>query len=315
MDYRDYYATLGLQRSATPEEVKRAYRKLARKYHPDVSHEPDAEARFKEVAEAYEVLKDADKRAAYDAVDHEWTRRRAAGATAAQDWDAGFEFHGTGLGDGGFAEHSEFFDALFGRAARSARHGGRSRGEDRHARVTVRLQDLYEGGVRTLALRSAEAADDGRLRWVERRLEVRIPKGSLPGQHLRLAGQGAPGTGGGEPGDLYLEIDLEPHALYRVVGRDVHYDLPVAPWEAALGATVQAPTPTGWVELRLPRASGHGRKLRLAGKGLPGSPPGDLYASLAITMPKDVSQEAEQAWRALAQASAFDPRESMERRT
>lgn len=308
MDYQDYYATLGIERTASPDEIKRAYRKLARKYHPDVSREPDAEARFKQVAEAYEVLKDPDKRAAYDAIGHDWMRQRDAAASPRPAWDEGYEFQGAGLG-----EHSEFFDALFGRARAAGRaRGSRHRGEDRHARIHVPLRDLYDGAVRTLTLHAPQMGDDGRVHVAERRIEVRIPKGTLPGQHLRLAGQGEPGTGGAAAGDLYLEIDLEPHALYRVQGRDVHYELPVAPWEAALGATLRVPTPTGRVELTLPRGSGGARKLRLAGKGLPASPPGDLYIALAITMPPAPSAQAEQAWRTLERESAFDPRASME---
>jgi len=314
MDYQDYYATLGIERTASADEVKRAYRKLARKYHPDVSAEPDAEVRFKQVAEAYEVLKDADKRAAYDAVGQEWVRQRDGGTEPRPGWEEGFEFHGAGFG-----EHSEFFDALFGAAARGGARTGQRRGEDRHARITVPLRDLYEGALRTLALHAPQLGDDGRVKMVERRLEVRIPKGALPGQHLRLAGQGGPGSGGAAAGDLYLEIELEPHPLYRVQGRDVHYELPVAPWEAALGATLRVPTPGGRVELTLPRASAGGRKLRLAGKGLPaatpGAAPGDLYITLAVAMPPAASAQAEQAWRDLARASAFDPRASMESST
>jgi curved DNA-binding protein len=313
MDYKDYYATLGLAPAATPDEVKRAYRKLARKYHPDVSREAEAEARFKEVAEAYEVLKDADKRAAYDALAQEVARRGApgAGAQAAPGWDAGFEFHGTG--DGAADGHSDFFHALFGAARRPRSAGVRWRGEDHHARFEVDLQELYEGGQRSLALRVPVVEADGRVVLAERQIDVRIPKGMLPGQHLRLAGQGAPGLGGGPPGDLYLAVDLRPHPRYRVTDRDVAFDLPIAPWEAALGAVVRTETPLGAVELKVPRGSGQGRRLRLAGRGLPGSPPGDLYAVLDVVLPAADSPAAERAWREFAQAfNGFEARPSTE---
>jgi curved DNA-binding protein len=316
MDYKDYYATLGLTPTATPEEIKRAYRKLARKYHPDVSREPEAEARFKEVAEAYEVLKDDDKRAAYDQLGQELARRRAAGASAeaGPGWDTGFEFHGAGDGADTGGAHSDFFNAMFGAARRSRSAGVRWRGEDHHARVEVDLQDLYQGGSRSLTLRAPVMGADGRVTLAERQLDVQIPKGMLPGQHLRLAGQGAPGGGGGPPGDLYLAVELRPHPRYRMSGRDVFFDLPVAPWEAALGAAVRTPTPVGTVELKVPRGSGQGRKLRLAGRGLPGAPPGDLYAVLNLVLPPADTPATEQAWRAFAQAfGGFEARPSTER--
>lgn len=310
MDYKDYYASLGIAPEATPEEVKRAYRKLARKFHPDVSREPQAEARFKDVAEAYEVLKDADKRAAYDALRLELARRGTAdaGAQAASAWDEGFQFHGAADGAG---EHSDFFHALFGAAQRSRSARMHARGEDQHARVEVDLEDLYQGRQRSLILKVPVRDESGRIALAERRIDFQIPKGLLPGQHLRLAGQGGPGAGGAAPGDLYLAVELKPHARYRVSGRDVFFDLPIAPWEAALGAAVRTATPLGTVELKVPRGSSQGRQLRLAGRGLPGSPPGDLYAVLTIVLPPADSAQAERAWLDLAQAfSGFEARSS-----
>lgn len=316
MDYKDYYATLGIAPAATPEEIKRAYRKLARKYHPDVSREPGAEARFKDVAEAYEVLKDDEKRAAYDMLSRELARRQTAGAgaPAGRDWDAGFEFHGAGDGADDGDAHSDFFHALFGAARRSRSAGARWRGEDHHARVEVDLEDLYQGGQRSLTLRVPVVGADGRATLAERQIDFQIPKGMLPGQHLRLAGQGAPGVGGGPPGDLYLAVELKPHPRYRLSGRDVFFDLQVAPWEAALGTAVRTPTPVGTVELKVPRGSGQGRKLRMAGRGLPGSPPGDLYAVLDLVLPPADTAAAESAWRDFAQAfDGFEARPSTER--
>src|SRR5256885_1507288 len=220
MEFKDYYATLGVERDAKPDDIKRAYRKLARKYHPDVSKEPDAEARFKDVSEAYEALHDPEKRAAYD---------------------------------------------------------------------------------------------DGGLGMQERQLDVTIPKGVREGQHLRLAGQGGPGFGGGPSGDLYLEIAFAPHPHFRVDGRDVYLDLPVAPWEAALGASVTAPTPDGSVQLTIPAGSSSGRKLRLKGKGLPSDPPGDLYAVLTIAVPPADTPAAREAYAALARSvPGFNPRQALE---
>jgi curved DNA-binding protein len=309
MQFKDYYATLGLDRSASADDVKRAYRKLARKYHPDVSKEPDAEARFKDVAEAYEVLKDAEKRAAYDQVGQRW--RGGGGAEPPPGWDTGFEFSGRDAGAPGGVDFSDFFEALFGRHGAAPRHGP-LRGEDHHAKVMIDLEDAYRGAHRTVSLRVPAVDRQGHVHWHERQLDVNIPRGIRPGQHLRLAGQGGPAHGGGEAGDLYLEVELEPHRLFRVEDRDVYFDLPVAPWEAALGASVTVPTPEGHVELRVPPNSSAGRKLRLKGRGLPGKPPGDLYAVLTIALPPADSATAQQAYRSMASAFDFDPRSTLQ---
>jgi len=314
MDFKDYYATLGVERSATQDEVKRAYRKLARKYHPDVSKEPDAEARFKEVAEAYEALGDAERRAAYDDVG----RRHADGQgfQPPPGWDSGFEFSGRDDGAQAF-DHSDFFEALFGR--RSAGAGGRApRGArrqpaaDHHAKVRIDLRDAYRGAQRTLALRVPQVDANGQVTLQLRQLEVNIPKGVRAGQHLRLAGQAGSQGGDGPAGDLYLEIEFEPHPLFRVDGRDVYLDLPVAPWEAALGASVHVPTPDGEVELNVPAGSKPGRRLRLKGLGLPSTPPGDLYVVLTLVLPPADAAPAQEAWRTLARHFAdFNPRSAL----
>jgi len=314
MEFKDYYATLGVERSASQDDVKRAYRKLARKYHPDVSKEPDAEARFKEVAEAYEALGDAEKRAAYDEVGQRY--RQGQEFRPPPGWDAGFEFSGADFGGAEGFDHSDFFDALFGRhtrAARARRAPSAAQGEDHHAKVLIDLEDAYRGGRRSISLRVPVADVQGRVHFEERRLDVNIPKGIREGQHLRLAGQGGPGHGGGPAGDLYLEIAFNPHRIYRVDGRDVYLDLPLAPWEAALGATVTVPTPEGSVQLTVPANSSAGRKLRLRGKGLPGDPPGDLYAVLGIALPPADGAAAKDAYGAFAKAlTGFDPRRSLE---
>ena len=315
MKFKDYYELLGVERNATQDDIKKAYRKAARRYHPDVSKLPDAEARFKEVNEANEVLQDPEKRAAYD--------RMGSNYQAGQDfqpppnWDAGFEFRGRGdeppFGADENLDPSDFFEALFGRQARQAQ--GRARqarsaaGEDHHAKVLIDLEDAYRGGTRSITLRVPVIDAQGHVALEERRLDVNIPKGIRAGQHLRLAGQGAPGLGGATAGDLYLEIAFNPHPRFRVDGRDIYVDLPLAPWEAALGATVDAPTPEGTVQLTVPAGSAAGRKLRLRGRGLPGATPGDLYAVLAIVLPPADGAKGEEAYRALATAFAgFDPR-------
>ena len=309
MQFKDYYQTMGVARGATVDDIRRAYRKLARKYHPDVSKEPDAEARFKELGEAYEVLKDPEKRVAYDQMGSQWQ--------AGQDfqpppgWDAGFEFGGADTGPGDGAEFSDFFETLFGRQgrrARSHRSGMHARGQDHHAKVLIDLQDAYRGAQRSISLRMPTLDAQGHVVLEERKLDVNIPKGIRAGQHLRLIGQGGPGFGDGPAGDLYLEIVFNPHPLFRVDARDVYLDLPLAPWEAALGAMASVPTPEGPVQLTIPPGSAAKRKLRLRGKGIPGDPPGDLYAVLTIVLPPTESEDAKEAWRTLAKAFDFNPR-------
>ena len=318
MDFKDYYAVLGVEATATQEEVKRAYRKLARKYHPDVSKEPDAEARFKDVAEAYEALNDAEKRAAYDEVGKR--HKQGEAFSPPPGWDSGFEFSGRGGagGDGGY-EHSDFFESLFGRQAGGARSRGAQgahgpvTGQDHHAKVQIDLLDSYRGGQRSISMRVPHPDASGRMVMQERQLDVNIPKGIRDGQHLRLAGQGEPGHSGGPAGDLYLEIGIAPDAHFRVDGRDVYLDLPVAPWEAALGASVTVPTPDGNVQLTVPPNSSAGRKLRLKGKGLPSTPPGDLYAVLQLALPPADTQAAQAGYREMEKAFAgFHPRRTLE---
>ncbi|MGB5260790.1 MAG: DnaJ C-terminal domain-containing protein [Gammaproteobacteria bacterium] len=312
MEFRDYYEIMGVARGATQDEIKRAYRKLARKYHPDVSKEADAEARFKEVGEAYEVLKDPEKRAAYDQLGANW--KAGQDFRPPPDWDQGFEFHGGDFTGADAAGFSDFFESLFGRGTvgggfGGARPGGfHAHGEDAHARVMIDLEDAYHGATRTLTLKHTELGADGRPQVRERTLNVRIPRGVRQGQQIRLGGQGDPGIGQGKAGDLYLEVAFRPHHHYHVEGADVYLDLPVAPWEAALGATVKVPTPTGAVDLKIPPASTSGRKLRLKGRGIPARQPGDLYVVLQVALPPADSEAGRAAYRAFEQALAFNPR-------
>jgi curved DNA-binding protein len=314
MEYKDYYGILGVAREAGAEDIKRAYRKLARKYHPDVNKDPKAETRFKELGEAYEVLKDPAKRAAYD--------RLGTGWQPGQDfhpppgWDAGFESPGRGPEYGPAMDFSDFFEALFGGAMRGRAGAGRgsrvqfhAQGEDRHAKVLIDLEDAYHGASRAITLQVPEADARGRTSVRERKLEVTFPRGVHAGQVLRLAGQGAPGMGQGGAGDLYLEIGFRPHPFYRVEERDVYLDLPLAPWEAALGAKVKVPTPGGMVELTIPAGSATGGRLRLKGRGIPGSTPGDLYVVLQVVLPPADEEGARAFYRDMAgRFGSFRPR-------
>jgi curved DNA-binding protein len=315
MEYKDYYQIMGVTRDASQDDIKRAYRKLARKYHPDVSKEADAEARFKELGEAYEVLKDPKKRAAYDQLGSQW--KAGQEFRPPPGWEGAFEFRdfgGAGPDLGGF---SDFFETLFGRGghrsgpARGARDF-RVRGEDHHARVVIDLADSYHGASRSITLQVPEVDQQGRVRARPRTLNVRIPKGIRQGQQIRLAGQGGGGFGGGEAGDLYLEVEFNPRGRYRVEGADVYLELPLAPWEAALGTTVKVPTPAGAVDLKVPPNSQSGKKLRLRGRGIPARQPGDLYVVLQIALPPADSEERRRAYEQMKRAFAFNPRAGME---
>jgi len=311
MEFKDYYQIMGVERDATQDEIKRAYRKLARKFHPDVSKEPDAEVRFKEVGEAYEVLKDPEKRAAYDQLGANW--KAGQEFRPPPGWDRGGE-SGGGFTEAEARHFSDFFESLFGRGGfargfeEHGRHDVHASGEDTYARVLIDLEDAYHGATRSLSLKHTEWGADGRPVVKERTLNVRVPKGVRQGQHIRLAKQGGAGIGKGEPGDLYLEIEFRPHPLYHVEGKDVLLDLPLAPWEAALGVTAKVPTPSGPVDLKIPAGSGAGRRLRLKGRGIPAREPGDLYVVLGISLPPATSDAAKAAYREFERAVKFNPR-------
>ena len=315
MDYKDYYQVMGVKRDASQDEIRQAYRKLARKYHPDVNKAADAEARFKELGEAYAVLKDVEKRAAYDQLGANWQAGQEF--KPPPGWDAGFEFGGSGLDPADAASFSEFFESLFGQRAaggpgRRARGGYSARGEDHHARVLVNLEDAFTGATRTITLQSAELDQSGHVARKNRTLNVKIPKGVTQGQRIRLQGQGEPGPGGGSSGDLYLEIDFQPHRLYTHDGRDLYLKLPVTPWEAALGASIKVPTPSGSVDLKLPPGSNNGKKLRLKGRGIPGKPAGDLFVTVELTLPSANSERSKALYRKMQQDMDYNPRASLE---
>jgi len=310
MEYKDYYKILGVDRDASTDEIKRAYRKLARKYHPDVSKEADAEERFKEVQEAYEVLHDPEKRKAYDSVGSEWQ--------AGQDfrpppgWDnQGFEQHFTDA-DFDLGGFSDFFESLFGhgRGAGGGRRSAhfRASGRDQHARLRISLEDAYHGATRSITLNVPASDERGRVRQNQRELKVRIPAGVLAGQSIRLQGQGGSGIGGGEAGDLLLEIEYEPHELFDVHGRNVYLDLPVTPWEAALGGKVTVPTLGGKVSLTIPPNSQTGKQLRLKGRGLPGKPAGDQIVRLKIVTPPADTESKRKLYEQMREQMSMNPR-------
>ncbi len=314
MQYKDYYQTLGVARNATADQVKKAYRGLARKYHPDLSKEANAEARMKEVNEAYAVLSDPEKRAAYDALGR--GHRPGEEFRPPPDWDAGFEFSG-GFPGSEAADFSDFFAELFGRMGGRQRpeggFGGRTahfetHGDDHHAKILLELEDAWRGAARQINLRVPKLDAQGRVVLETRTLDVQIPKGVREGQLIRLAGQGAPGLGG-RPGDLLLEVHFRPHKRFHVSGRDLLVDLPVAPWEAALGAVVPVALPDGSaLKVRIPAGAQSGRQLVVRGKGIPGNPPGDLELTVRVVLPAADTARAKELYETMASELRFDPR-------
>ena len=311
---RDHYESLGVPRDASDDDIRRAYRRLARQYHPDVNKEPGAEDRFKEVSEAYDVLRDSEKRAQYDRYGANWraaqeAARQGRGPRARPGGGAGgFEGFGAGgfddvqveFGEGGI---DDILEGLFGRGGRGRRGSGfdgfAMRGADQEAELELTLEEAARGGRRRISF------GDGR------DLEVNIPPGVRDGQRIRLAGEGEPGPGGGPTGDLFLRVRIRPHPRFRLDGRDLFVDLPVAPWEAALGASVEVPTLDGTARVKVPPGSSSGRRLRLRGEGYPtgtGDGAGDLYAVVKIMVPKRLTKKERELFQQLAEVSRYDPR-------
>jgi curved DNA-binding protein len=315
--FQDYYEILGVKRDASQDEIRRAYRKLARKYHPDVNKDKGAEDKFKQVNEAHEVLKDPEKRKLYDQLGPDYK--------AGQDfkpppgWEnVHFEFRTSPGAEGfGFGGFSEFFETLFGGRRAGSAGGSRPaawtmRGQDHEAEITISLEDAYRGATRTVTLQGYEVDGQGQMRPTSSTYQVRIPAGVTEGGRIRLAGKGGAGMGGGPAGDLYLKVHIEPHPRYRLQGHDLKVEVPVAPWEAALGATVEVPVVDGTVSLKIPAGIQSGHKLRLRGKGLPrkGSDRGDLLAEIKIVVPKKLSAREKELFAEMAKVSGFDPRKS-----
>ncbi len=314
MKYKDYYSILGVERSASEDDIKKAYRKLARKYHPDVSKDPQGEAKFKDVAEAYQTLKDAEKRAAYDRLGQ---HRTGEDFEPSRDW--GKEFNTQFNGGHSSFEGVDLSD-LFASFARQRGGGGSGPsgasfpipGEDFDVAAAITLEDAFRGTQVTLNLSVPVYDEQGRMRREARAVEVRIPKGASNGQRLRLRGQGGKGQNGGRDGDLYLNIKLHPHPLYRVDGFDLYIDLPLAPWEAALGGTIEVPTLAGAVNLTVAPAIISGQQLRLGKRGLPkpgsGAEAGDLFAIVKIVMPATIDEREKALFKQLGEGSTFNPR-------
>ena len=306
MKYKDYYRVMGVERKASADEIKSAYRKLARKYHPDVSKEPGAEEKFKELGEAYETLKDPEKRAAYDQLGSHSPGQefRPPPGWEQQFGDGKFSFDDLDLGD--------LFSGMAGRMHRAGRGGGKIRmpGQDYEVTAHITLEDAYRGTEVNLDLEVPEYDENGFPHRVRRAFKARIPKGATDGQRLRLPGKGGKGLNGGRDGDLYLNIALHPHRLFRVSGHDLFLDLPLAPWEAVLGTNVLVPTLAGSVRLKVPPGTHAGRQLRLAGRGLPKphGGEGDLYAIVQIVVPTLTSERERALFKEIAEASTFNPR-------
>jgi curved DNA-binding protein len=312
MKYKDYYGILGVKRDASADEIKTAYRKLARKYHPDVSKEKNAEERFKEVSEAYETLKDAEKRAAYDQLG---TYREGQEFRPPPDWGQQFGQGGAGFGGGAFddIDLSDLFAGLAGgrgRAGPGARANRPMAGSDYEAVVRITFDQAFHGTEVDFELSALEWDANGGVRRVPHRVRTRIPRGVTNGEKLRVPGKGGKGVNGGPDGDLYLDIEVADHPLYRVSGNDLYIDLPLAPWEAVLGTSVELPTPAGTVTLRVPAGTRAGQQLRLSGRGMTrgSGAAGHLYALVRIEVPSVVDDAHKDLYRKLAESSNFDPR-------
>lgn len=313
MEFKDYYATLGVTKQTSQEDIQRAYRQLARQYHPDINQAAGAEDRFKEIGEAYEVLKDPEKRAKYDRYGAAWKAAEQHGGTPPPGYeDVWFDLRG--MDDsmfGGGSGFSHFFDQLFGGMRGAGTRGGTrpqgwawsQPGADREARLSLNLEEAAHGGERELSLHDPTTGQT-------KTCMVRIPKGVLAGQRIRLAGKGEPGMGQAPPGDLYLSVEVLPHADFRLEGRDLYTTVAVTPWEAALGAQVRLPTLDGAVSVKIPEGSSSGRKIRLKGKGFPEPRHGrgDLYVEISIRVPEHLTAEERALFQQLATVSPFAPR-------
>ena len=318
MQFKDYYQVLGVARDASADDIKKAFRRQARKFHPDVSKEPDAATRMSEINEAHAVLSDAERRAAYDAIGQ--GRQAGERFTPPPDWDAGYEFSGAGSEGVNAGEYSDFFAELFGRMGRASRHSTRggagaghgfdARGEDHHAKILLDLEDAWRGARRQITLRSPQLDDQGRVQLAERTLEVNIPAGVKAGQMIRLAGQGGAGMGTAPAGDLLLEVHFKPHPRFRVEGADLMTELPLAPWEAALGAVVPVTLPDGsTLQVRVPGGAQGGQRITVRGRGLPARTPGDLELQVRLVLPSAFDPRAKKHYEQMAAELAdFDAR-------
>ncbi len=315
MKFKDYYQALGCKKDASQDEIKRAYRRLARKFHPDVNKDPKAEDRFKEIGEAYEVLGDPEKRSAYDRFGGNW--KEGQDFKPPPGWHTDFNFHASNRNFSGSSDFSDFFETLFGsnRFQRDAATGFGNRrfmikGEDIHAKLVISLEDSYSGSHRTITLNRSMIEPGNRIVNKPHSLQVAIPQGILQGQQIRLEGQGSPGMQGPN-GDLFLEVIFADHPVFAVQNRDILLTLPVAPWEAALGTKVKVPTLGGAVDLKIPANAQTGNRLRLKGRGLCSkSQKGDQYVTLSVMTPPAQTQSEREFYRRMSEIFSFDPRAS-----
>ena len=312
MKYKNYYQILGVSKAASADIIKKAYRKMARQYHPDISKQADAEERMKEVNEANAVLSNHEKRAAYDRLGSHY--QSGGEFRPPPDWNAEFEYADDGMVDGETAGFSEFFTDFFGKTTNARSH--QSRGNDHHAKIFIDLMDSFQGVTKAISLRTPALDSKGHVVFSERVLNIHIPKNVTQGQHIRLAGQGTPGTGGGPSGDLFLEVYFNQDSVYRIDGRDLFETVSITPWEAALGAMITVPTPSGSVSMKVPENAKTGNRLRLKGKGIPGvnrlgaDIAGDLFVSLAIITPPANNKKDRQFYEQMANNFSFNPRDN-----
>lgn len=319
MEFKDYYKILGVAEEAPADEIKKAYRSMARKFHPDVSKVTGAEEKFKELREAYEVLKDPVKRAEYDRIKKLGAYQQDGSFRPPPDWRSSYQAEPGGFSREEAQQFSDFFASLFGRGhaeqqPRAAKQRApRLRGEDIHARLGLTLEEAVLGGMKQVQFSVSEITASGRISHRTKVLNVNIPLGMASGQFMRLRGQGAEGIGGAEAGDLFIEIDFEPHPHFTVEGLDLHITVPISPWEAALGATVAVPAIGSRLNIKIPKGTTSGQKLRLVGKGLPGKKPGDQIVVLLVMLPRTHSAEAEALYKKLAEVEGnFHPRARLE---
>lgn len=321
MEYKDYYKILGINNKAAADQIKKQYRKMARKYHPDVNTDKGAEQKFKDVAEAYEVLKDTKKRKAYDQYGSNWKEgqqhqqyqqqyQQQQGQERGFGGGSGFDFGG-GFGDEG--QFSDFFESLFGGGRSSGQSTSQTfKGEDINASISIPIEDAYQGATRLITYQARSVTPEGQITNKEINLKVKLPKGIKNNQKIRLAGQGSQGFNGGPAGDMYLKVVFQKHPIYQVDGADVFIKLPVSPWEAALGAKVEVPTPVSTIKMNIPEGSIQGKKLRLKGKGIPSKKPGDLYVVIDIVLPPAHSEKARKVYESMKELD-FDPRENFKK--
>jgi len=317
MDYKDYYSILGVKKNDNAAELKKQYRKLARKYHPDVNTDPASEQKFKDIGEAYAVLKDPEKRKAYDQYGADWKAghqqkgqrqyyqqaQHSRGGKSRGGNGAGFNFGGDFSGDG--RDYSDFFEAMFGHGAGRASY--QQKGNDVDASISIPLEEAYTGTTRTITFETPELSPNGAVEYKKKTLNIKIPKGIKKGGRIRLKGQGSPGDNGGKAGDMCIRININKHKLFDIEGADVYLPLPVAPWEAALGGQVNVPSPAGTLKLNIPKGSVSGKKLRVKGKGIPSKQPGDLYVILQIVLPPADNEKAKKLYEEMSKLN-FYPR-------